>query len=91
MNQQIERIRYAIATVLAAVALATIVWTLATAAPDTSPPELPTATIPAPDLTPGATVEPYPGPPTPSAYPGPYPAPVDHDFLPFQADGQSYP
>lgn len=94
MKPQLERIRYAVAVILVAAVLASIVWTVATAAdvaPRLSPPELPTATVPSPDMTPWATIEPYPGPPTPSAYPGPYPAPAHPAFLPFQADGESYP
>ena len=42
-----------------------------------NPPELPTATVPAPV--------------TPDAYPGPYPAPVKPAYLPIVQDGESYP
>ena len=70
-----------IITTMTAALLAVMVWTL-TAAPDTSPPELPTMTAPAP-------VDPYPAPPTVAPYPAPYPAPV---YLPFQAAiGEAYP
>jgi hypothetical protein len=70
---------------MTAALLAVMVWTL-TAAPDTSPPELPTATAPSPYPGP---VDPYPAPPTVAPYPAPYPAPV---YLPFQAAiGEAYP
>ena len=73
---------------MTAALLAVMVWTL-TAAPDTSPPELPTMTAPAPvDPYPGP-VDPYPAPPTVAPYPAQYPAPV---YLPFQAAiGEAYP
>lgn len=88
----INNVRTAVAVMLAAGALAAIVWTLATAAPSTSPPELPTLTAPAPN--------PYPIPPTPPGeYPGPDPYPPPGDpypapypaYLPFVQDGESYP
>jgi len=70
---------------MTAALLAVMVWTL-TAAPDTSPPELPTMTAPPPYPGP---VDPYPAPPTVAPYPAPYPAPV---YLPFQAAiGEAYP
>ena len=78
MKRQIETIRTVIAVMLGAIALALIVWTLATAAPSVSPPELPTMTAPYPGP------EPYPPPGDP--YPAPYPA-----YVPFVADGESYP
>lgn len=92
MKRQIELIRTVIAVMLAAVALALVVFTLATAAPPIDQPVLPTLTAPAPNTTPGATANPYPppypGPPTPNPYPAPpgYPA-----FLPVQVDVESYP
>ncbi len=74
-----------IITTMTAALLAVMVWTL-TAAPDTSPPELPTMTAPPPY---SGTVDPYPAPPTVAPYPAPYPAPV---YLPFQAAiGEAYP
>ena len=70
---------------MTAALLAVMVWTL-TAAPDTSPPELPTMTAPAPYPGP---VDPYPAPPTVAPSPAPSPAPV---YLPFQAAiGEAYP
>ena len=81
MKRQIELIRTIVAVMLAAVALALVVWTMAIAAPSTSPPELPTLTAPSPlDSYPA----PYPPPGDP--YPAPYPA-----YLPFVQDGESYP
>lgn len=75
MKRQLDRIHYAIAVVLFAIAVAVIVLN-ATAAPDSSPPELATQTVPA--------IDPYP-PPYPGPLPSGYPA-----YLPFQA-GQPYP
>lgn len=75
MKRQLDRIHYAIAVVLFAIAVAVIVLN-ATAAPSTSPPELATQTVPA--------IDPYP-PPYPGPLPSGYPA-----YLPFQA-GQPYP
>ena len=70
---------------MTAALLAVIVWTL-TAAPDTSPPELPTMTAPPPSSGPA---DPYPAPPTVAPYPAPYPPPV---YPPFQAPiGPAYP
>lgn len=80
MKRQIELIRTLIALMLAAAALAIIVWTMVGATADTSPPELPTMTAPAPYPGP----DPYPPPGDP--YPAPYPA-----YLPFVQDGESYP
>jgi len=81
---------------MTAALLAGLVWSIM-AAPDTSPPELPTLTAPAPEWEPtGEPVAPYPGPidpypapPTVEAYPAPYPSPV---YLPFAAgEGEAYP
>lgn len=81
MKRQIELIRTVIAVMLAAVALALVVFTLATAAPPNDQPVLPTLTAPSPlDSYPA----PYPPPGDP--YPAPYPA-----YLPFVQDGESYP
>ena len=75
MRPQLDRIHYAIAVVLFAIAVAVIVLN-ATAAPDSSPPELATQTVPA--------IDPYP-PPYPGPLPSGYPA-----YLPAQM-GQPYP
>ena len=82
MKKQTELIRTLIALMLAAAALAVIVWTMVGATGDAtlSPPELPTMTAPAPYPGP----DPYPPPGDP--YPAPYPA-----YLPFVQDGESYP
>jgi len=97
MKRQIELIRTVVAVMLAAGALAAIVWTLAIAAPSTSPPELPTLTAPAPGWQPTATTQwiltatpgPYPPPPPIVNTPGPYPEPGV--FLPYVQDGEAYP
>jgi hypothetical protein len=80
MKKQIELVRTIIAAVLIVASCAIILATIATAAGNTSPPELPTLTAPPPYPGP----DPYPPPGDP--YPAPYPA-----YLPFQADGESYP
>ena len=81
MKRQIEVIRTMIAVMLAAVALALVVFTLATAAPSTHPQILPTLTAPSP-----LDSYPAPYPPPVDSYPAPYPA-----YLPFVQDGESYP
>lgn len=96
MKHQIETIRTAVAVMLAAVALALVVWTLATAAPSTDPPILPTLTAPPHDWQPTPTTQwiltatpgPYPPPPPIVYTPGPYPQPDPDEggysgFLPY--------
>ena len=87
MKRQLGVIHWSIVAVLLAVTLALVVIGMTTAAPSSSPPELATATVPAPD----ATIDPYAAPVTPDAYPGPYPAPVKPAYLPIVQDGESYP
>lgn len=88
MKRQTTDIR-AIAIVAAAVITALLVWTLATAAGSTSPPDLPTQTAPAPATEAYPGPDPYPGPyPGPEPYPAPYPAPV---YLPVVEGGDAYP
>ena len=58
MKRQIEIIRTVVAVMLAAGALAAIVWTLATAAPTTDPPILATLTPPGVPTAPAPN--PYP-------------------------------
>lgn len=94
MKKQIELIWTIIAALLLVATVAIILATVATAAGDTHPPELPTLTAPAPGAIPTATPggypgpEPYPGPPTPKPYPAPpgYPS-----YLPVQVDVEAYP
>ena len=93
MRHQIDLIRTIVAALLLVAAVAVILATVATAAGDTHPPELPTLTAPAPGWVPTATVGPYP---TISPYPGPWPTtpprrPGYPSFLPVQVDGEAYP
>ena len=78
----------AVLIMAAAVMAALLVWTLAHADDDASPPECPPGLVCEwPTQTPPApTGEPYP-PPEPEPYPAPYPAP---EYLPVVA-GESYP
>ena len=80
-----KRLQTALLILAAVASMALIIWTVADAAPSTSPPEIPTMTAPAPDIDsyPPPVVAPYPAP-----YPAAYPA-----FVPFLADGngESYP
>ena len=92
MKHQIDLIRTIVAALLLVAAVAVILATVATAAGDTHPPELPTLTAPAPG-TPRPTVDPYP---TISPYPGPWPTtpprrPGYPSFLPVQVDVEAYP
>ncbi len=75
----------AVLIMAAAIMAALLVWTLAHADDDTSPPECPPGLVcewPTQTPPPAPTSEPYPGP-----YPAPYPAP---EYLPVVA-GESYP
>lgn len=93
MKRQIEIIRF---LVVVGLLLVSVVVGLAVAAPDVSPPELPTLTPPPHDWQPTPTTQwiltatpgPYPPPPPIVYTPGPYPQPDPDEggysgFLPY--------
>lgn len=96
MKREIELVRTIVAALLLVAAVAVILATVATAAPSTDPPILPTLTAPPHDWQPTPTTQwiltatpgPYPPPPPIVNTPGPYPHPDPNEggysgFMPY--------